>query len=112
MSTKKRSWVEMEVARLRGDVLEMCLKKDLNGAKAILLKVRSLRDKEDIPDDDLKEYNCRILESELDIAAIEKDPICCLVDVLQSISVSSDFSDVRRIEILQRGLSSIGKLAR
>ena len=112
MVPKKRSKVEIEIARLRDDLLEKCIARDLEGAKAALLEVRLLGDMGKIPEKYLKEYNCRILESELDIAAVEAKPIPCLVNVLQKISVSNDFSETRRIEILQRGLSSIGRLAR
>lgn len=110
MAAPKRSSTEIEVAKLRAEVLSMCLEKDLEGAKATLLRVRLLLSKGHIPNDDSKEYRCRVLESELDIAEIEPNPIRCLVEVLQNIVQSSDFTEVRRKEILQRGLSSIAKL--
>jgi len=69
--------------------------------------VRLFLSKGNISNDDIKEYNCRVLESELDIAEIEPNPIHCLVEVVENIVQSSDFTEIRRKEILQRGLSRI-----
>lgn len=80
MPAKKRFASSKRVAKLRDKVLSLSHSGDLEGARSALEEVLSLRDTGLISEENMTEFNCRVLESEIDIAAIETKPIHSLAN--------------------------------
>lgn len=112
MAIEKRTKLEIKVANKREEILTMCMLRDLDRANAKLSELKVFLRENPPAEEEVKEVNCRILETELDLAELETNPVHSIAGILHSISVSSDFSETRRIEILQRGLSKIEELTR
>lgn len=103
----KRSAFEKSFSKMRDDILRCIIVDDLVQAKKILEDVKVYISLAQITDDERKEAECRVMESELHIAEREVDSLRSVLNCLVIINDSPKFTENRRRDIINIGLNMI-----
>jgi len=95
---------EAELAKARARILEACMANDKQLAVRHLETACRLVTEADLNDAERKEGQCRLLESEIDIAEITPNHVRELTQVTLNMLRSQNFSDMRLLGVIERGL--------
>lgn len=99
---------EKKIMEVRERILLACIERRAKEANEALQELTLIIKASDQSAEIMREAKCRLLESSLDVAQLDENPIKKTVSVLEEIVLSSDFHEERKMSVILRGLKSIG----
>lgn len=99
--------IGQEIATKRARILEVCLLRDHVLATSMFQDLKTFVGSARLDAENMREADCRLLETELDISEISADPASAIAETLLTIHRAECFSSARRAEVMERGLVKI-----
>ena len=99
-----------EIVRLRDEILLKCIENDIDCANDLVVKLENIVQNLDENEYVVRESTCRLWETKLDVAEISEDASIKLVAVMNVINKLPEFTEIRRSEIIERGLRMLSRV--
>lgn len=109
MRERRSAPFSVYLAEKRQEILTQSLIGDHKAAQKTFENLLQHSETIQLSEGDRIETQCRLLETEMDLAQYKEEPTVSLAKVMLKITVSSAFAHERKLEILERGLLMISR---